>query len=411
MSAPLIRAWLLYRRSKGKEDTLRFEERFGNANRVRPDGMLLWIHAVSVGEANSALALIDAMHKSMPDATIMVTTGTVTSAQIMAQRLPQSAFHHYAPVDTPQATERFMAHWQPDAAIFMESELWPNLLKATQQSGAVMLLVNARMSERSHRRWQIMRGVFHTITKGFDAIYASSPQDEIRFKSLGCAAVQYAGNLKFDAAPLAADEVQLSRLSGMIGSRLVWLAASTHDGEELQMLAVHQQISARIPDILTIIIPRHARRGDTIAAQLRAQKITIIQRSKGESIDSNTQIYLADTMNELGLFYRLCDVVWIGGTFADIGGHNPIEPAQLGCALLAGKFRYNFETIMQQMIISGAMIEVGNPQELSMHVAQLIQHSDQREAMKQAAFSVVDKGQGVADNVVAFIESTQVMRH
>ncbi len=408
IASPLITLWLKHRLRKGKEDAARFAERFGYPSLPRPDALLVWIHAASVGEANSALALISAIRAALPESRVMVTTGTVTSASIMVQRLPDSAFHQYVPIDTPQATQRFIAYWQPDIAIFVESELWPNLLKATRACGAVMLLVNARMSARSYRRWKYAKPFFHEITKGFDAIYASSKQDEMRFQQLGCGAVSYAGNLKFDATPLDVDAQQLQALQHLIGARPVWLAASTHEGEELQILSVHHKIAAQIPDVLTIIIPRHAHRGNAIAAQLEA---TISQRSKQETIIAATQIYLADTMNELGLFYRLCDVVWIGGTFAPVGGHNPIEPAQLGCALVAGPSRYNFESIMQSLMDARAMVSVADSDDWAAQVIRLLQQPDTRDAMKQSALALAGKGQGVADNVVAFIESTQAMRH
>lgn len=411
IGSPLIALWLKRRMRKGKEDPQRFGERFGYATLPRPEGLLVWIHAASVGEANSALALVTAIREALPESCVMVTTGTVTSANIMAQRLPEGAFHQYVPVDTPQATQRFIDHWQPDVALWIESELWPNLLKATRAGGVVMALVNARMSERSYARWRKMPCFFHEITKGFDAVYASSKQDEMRFKNLGCKAVHYAGNLKFDAAPLESDEHQLQLLHTAIGTRFVWLAASTHMGEELQMLEAHHKIAEQLADVLTIIIPRHAQRGDEIAHALRSKNVVVSQRSKKEPINATTQIYLADTMNELGLFYRLCDVVWIGGTFANVGGHNPIEPAQLGCALLAGSSRYNFQTIMQLLIDEKAMMAVKNDDELATHVSRLLQQSTARDEMKKIAFSVVNQSQGVADNVVAFIESTQAMRH
>lgn len=411
IGSPLVAWWLTRRLKKGKEDAVRLGERFGYTTHVRPKELLVWIHAASVGEANSALALISAIRNAMPESQIMVTTSTLTSAHIMAARLSHGTFHQYVPVDTPQATQRFIDHWQPDIAIWIESELWPNLLEATRLSGAVMLLVNARMSERSFRRWKKMKRLFHDITKGFDAIYASSGHDAIRFQELGCSAVNYAGNLKFDAAPLETDATQLAALKPKIGTRPVWLAASTHEGEELQVLEAHRTLASHIPDILTIIIPRHAHRGDGIAEKLRAHTIKLSQRSKHEEMDADTQIYLADTMNELGLFYRLCDVVWMGGTFASVGGHNPIEPAQLGCALLAGPSRHNFEAIMKSLIDADAMMVVNNADELADKVGHVLQHKDQRDAMKHAAQALVKKSQGVVDNVVAFIESTQAMRH
>lgn len=355
--SPLVHLWLRWRLRNGKEDSTRLHERFGHAKLERPEGPMVWIHAASVGESNSVLPLIAQLLLHNPTLHVLLTTGTVTSARHVEQRLPARAFHQFVPVDTPQAVRRFLDHWQPQAAIWVESEFWPNLLRDTHARQLPITLINARMSDRSFLRWQRYPHTFLQLMSCFTHCYAGSAKDLETFNHLGVASMRYIGNLKYDAPPLPADPKELERIQQSIAHRTVWLAASTHAGEEALIAQIHQTLRRTYPNLLTIIVPRHAHRGAAVAQELRGLHLHVACRSKQELPDANTDVYLADTMGELGIFYRLCQIVVMGGSLLPIGGHNPIEPAQLGCAILCGPHMDNFVGICDELSEAGGLIQ------------------------------------------------------
>ncbi|MCH7555003.1 MAG: 3-deoxy-D-manno-octulosonic acid transferase, partial [Proteobacteria bacterium] len=301
LATPLIAVYLGYRRRAGKEDPERFPERLGVAGAERPEGMLVWVHGASVGEALAALPLIERILKSRPALHVLLTTGTVTSARLMAERLPARARHQFSPIDRPDAVAGFLDHWRPDLAVWSESEFWPNLLTETQARGVPMILVNGRMSDRSYRRWKLMRGVIRRLLGGFALCLAQSEADAKRLRDLGAKEVRAVGNLKSAASPLPVDQAALDDLRNAIMARPRWLAASTHAGEETIVAASHRALAADHPGLLTIIAPRHPERGPTIAAGLREIGLTVAMRSAGDPIDRYVDIYIADTLGELGL--------------------------------------------------------------------------------------------------------------
>ncbi len=361
--APLITLWLWVRRLSGKEDPKRMRERFGFASRPRPAGALLWLHAASVGEANSVLPLIDQLRERFPMFNILLTTGTVTSAQLMARRLPKDVIHQYVPVDTPQATARFMRHWMPDFAFWVESEFWPNLVLEANRSQCFMGVINARMSDRSFKSWDKYPALISAIIGAFDCVFAQSDKDATRFRALGARQVTNTGNLKYDALMLTCDEGELIRLTSAIGARPVWLAASTHPGEEEMIASAHTAIAAKHPGLLTIIAPRHPNRGPEITAALAKYRVGV--RSRKDAIAPDSEIYIADTLGELGLFYRLSETVFMGGSLVKHGGQNPLEPARLSCAIVTGPYVHNFADIYQEMEKTGAAITVKNADALA----------------------------------------------
>lgn len=374
--SPLVTGWLLWRRACGKEDRARFSERFGHPSQPRPEGTLLWLHAASVGEANSVLLLIERLRARFPAINLLLTTGTVTSAQLMQKRLPPQVIHQFAPVDTPAATQRFLRHWKPDIAFWVESEFWPNLVMAARARGCFMTVINGRMSRRSYRGWQRWgtRMMFDMMSC-FEVAFAQSEDDGLRLRALGLYDVRYEGNLKFDADLLPCDEAVLFSLQQTLGNRPAWLAASTHDGEEALVAQAHTQLSATQPNLLTIVVPRHPQRGGAIA-QLLANHGTVGLRSRGDTITPGTQFYIADTLGELGLFYRLCDIVFIGGSLVPHGGQNPLEAARLRCAVLTGPHTHNFADMVEDMQNAGALLRVGNAAQLADTVGKLITHPD-----------------------------------
>jgi 3-deoxy-D-manno-octulosonic-acid transferase len=333
--SPVAHLLLRRRAAHGKEDWTRLNERLGISGLARPDGRLVWIHGASVGESLSALPLIE---KLLENATVLVTSGTVTSAAMMSQRLPQGlskrAVHQFVPLDTPGAVARFLDHWKPDAGLFVESDLWPNLILGAAARGVKLALVNARMSARSAGRWRWARNSVATLLVAFDRVLAQDEEIADRFRTLGARKVEVVGSLKADAPPLPVDEDALAQLRQAIGQRPVLLAAQTHPGEDETILPAHDLLRARFPDLLTILVPRHTARGADLEMLCGARAFK--RRSTGGQISPQTAVYIADTMGELGLFYRLAPFCFMGGTLVQLGGHNVLEPAALHCAVLAG---------------------------------------------------------------------------
>ena len=367
MIAPFAPLLLSQRAARGKEDRARLSERLGVAGLARPEGRLIWVHGASVGESLAALPLIE---KLLANATVLVTSGTVTSARMMAERLPQGALHQFVPLDTPRAAARFLDFWKPEAALFVESDLWPNLILAASARGIKLALVNARISARSAANWRYAPRTAKALLGAFDAVLAQDDEIAARLRGLGANNVVVAGSLKADAPPLGCDAQALAVLKTAIGARPVLLAAQTHPGEDETVLPAHDLLRARFPDLLTIIVPRHAERGPDI--EMLCGTRAVKRRAAGGGLSSQTQIYIADTMGELGLFYRLAPFCFIGGTLVPMGGHNPLEPAALGCALLAGPHRASATTAYEAILAAQGFGGVHSSSEIAREAARLI---------------------------------------
>jgi 3-deoxy-D-manno-octulosonic-acid transferase len=402
LAAPIIPLWLAYRRIKGKEDGKRIKERYGIASMPRPPGNVVWLHAASVGEANSVLLLLNTLRQRYPHTTLLLTTGTVTSARLMQSRLPAGVIHQYAPIDTPRATLNFMAHWKPQMAYWVESELWPNLVMAADRYHCFMGIVNARMSERSLRRWRKRPQMIHTMLRCFSVIFAQSADDAARLEALGAQDVLCYGNLKFDAALLPCDEGELLRLQKAIGARPLWLAASTHPGEETLAAQAHKLLCATRPDLLTVIVPRHPERGDAIAREL-GNGWRVAQRSRQQPITADTQIYIADTLGELGLFYRLSELVLMGGSLVAHGGQNPLEPARLSCAILCGPHDHNFAGIYRDMEQARAVIRVKNIGAAAAQLDMLLKNASARAQLQASVKKWLDGKGGATARILDLI--------
>lgn len=402
--SPLVRLWLLRRVVQGKELRARLNERLGYIRIARPEGTLVWLHAASVGEAQSVLTLAQAMLDAHAAVTLLITTGTVTSARMVAAQALPRTIHQFVPVDTYFAVHRFLRHWQPNVALWVESEFWPQLLWQLRDRHIPTLLINARISERTASNWRRWPRTIRSIMAVFSAIYAGSATDAERLRALGATHVHTVGNLKYDAAPLPVDDIALAQMKHAISRRPVWLAASTHDDEELRIAAVHASLAAAFPDILTIIVPRHATRGDAIAAMLRDRGVSISRRSKHEGLGDSTGIYLADTMGELGLFYRLCKVVFIGGSLVAHGGHNPLEPARLGCAIITGPHTHNFAEMVMALNAAGAIATVQNETELLQTVAALLRDEKRCKTLAENARELVESARGASAVILQHID-------
>lgn len=396
IGAPFIGAWLKLRRLRGKEDYTRFPERFGHPSCARPQGPLVWCHAASVGEMMSALHLLKSLRTQRPDLHILLTTGTVTSARLAASKMPEGVFHQFAPIDTAASIDRFLNHWKPDLALWIESELWPHMLLGLRARSIPALLANGRLSERSARRWKRWPRTIRTMLSTFTAIYAGSPGDAERFRSIGAMDVHCPGNLKYDAPALPADANALAGLSTLFGARPLWCAASTHPGEEKLILEVHKKVTEIIPNLLTVIVPRHPARGPEIAELFEREGLSVARRSAGEGPSRTTPIYLSDTMGELGNLFRLCQIVFMGGSLVKRGGHNVIEPARLGCAIISGPYIHNFTEIMRDFESAEAITLVPDATALTATLIRYLQDGELRSHRAASATAVVHAKSGAA---------------
>lgn len=349
-ASPLI-GWHLRRRAAwGKEDPDRLDERLGRALATRPEGGLVWIHGASVGESLSALPVIAEIERG--GARCLLTTGTVSSAQLLAKKTPD-LLHRFAPVDTPAAVAGFLDTWRPDAALWMESELWPNLVHETAARGVPMALVNARLSATSARNWSYAKASAAALLGAFSLRLAQTETVRARLLRLGAdpSMTVVTGDLKASRVADPVDETLLADLRAAVSGRPLWLAASTHPGDEAAVMEAHEALG--IPGLLTIIAPRHAERGADIAAMAQARGLSVTRRSMGGA--PTGAVYIADTMGELSLWYALSPVALIGGGWDGIGGHNPLEAAPHACAILSGDDVPNFAETYERLSKAGAV--------------------------------------------------------
>ncbi|HLY78706.1 MAG TPA: glycosyltransferase N-terminal domain-containing protein [Caulobacteraceae bacterium] len=384
--SPLAGAMLKARARRGKEDPDRLRERLGHASLARPAGPLAWMHAVSVGESLSLLPLIAALRAERPDLAILVTSGTQAAAEILAHRLPAGALHQYAPVDTPAAVRRFVRHWRPDVGLFVESELWPNLILAARRTGTRLALISARMTEKSAKGWAARPAAARAMLASFELILAQDAATGRRLTELG-GAVSGRLNLKRLGEPLPADPDELADLKALLAGRRVVVAASTHRGEEALIAGAAAAMS---PRPLTLIVPRHPELSSDIAHDLAEHRFAV--RSAGEAIEPETEVYLADTLGEMGLFLRLADLVVMGGGFGQgVGGHNPLEAARLGVGVITGPDIANHADAFEAMAEAGAAIVVADGQALTLVLAALLGDPERLAAFNAAARDVAGR--------------------
>lgn len=403
VAGPAI-AWglLSWRRRKGKEMATRISERRGRASRVRPEGLLVWVHAASIGELNSILPLVEALVDR--GFGVLVTTGTITSARLAAIRLPPEAIHQFIPLDVPAYARRFFDHWQPNLAIFTESEFWPNLFAEAERRGTPVVIANARMSPKSFARWKRSGRAVRAMLESIDLCLAQSDTDARRLAALGAPRVETAGNLKFDVPPPPASKQALVRLQDAIFGRPVFLAASTHPGEDELVVRVHARLKQRARNLLTIIVPRHPERAADIAEAADEVGLEFALRSQQPDPDWNNDIFIVDTIGELGLFYRIADVAFVGGSLVEHGGQNPIEPAKLGVPILHGPHVSNFADTYRALDDAQGALEITDNETFAIAVAGLLADGTTRELMRRAAHDVIEQSSGALDRTLAAIE-------
>jgi len=400
--APLAPVLIRRRLKNNKEDPARTGERRGFTAAERPAGPLVWIHGASVGEVLAAAALIERLRAQ--DIRILLTSGTVTSAEIVAKRFPADIIHQYIPYDSPRFVARFLDHWQPSLALFIESDIWPNLILSAAQRRLPMVLINGRMSQRSFPRWQRLAATIGALLGRFDICLAQSDTDAERFAALGSRNVRVTGNLKLDVHAPPADALKLETLVAATAGRPVIVASSTHPGEEEILLETHVALATFFPTLLTIIVPRHAHRGEAIAKIMEAGGAQAALRSRDELPSAATDIYVADTMGELGLFYRLSPVVFMGGSLVPHGGQNPIEPVKLGAAIVHGPHVFNFTDVYEALDAAGGARQAVSSEQLVKQLGQMLGNVAVREASIDAAEQVVARLGGALDRTMIALE-------
>ncbi|WP_163266044.1 lipid IV(A) 3-deoxy-D-manno-octulosonic acid transferase [Chelativorans alearense] len=399
---PLVGGYIAWRVSKGKEDRTRRHERYGRPSQMRPPGPLVWVHAASVGETVAVVGLIE--HFLASGINIVLTTGTVTSASVAAERLGDRVIHQYVPLDLKPAVSRFLNHWSPDLAIMAESEIWPITILELGARRVPQVLVNGRMSDRSFERWRKRPFLSEALLENIAHVIAQSEVDGERFRKLGARPVTVSGNLKVDTALPPADSKALARLKAAIGTRKVWAAVSTHEGEEKIAAEVHRMLRRRHPDILTVIVPRHPDRAAALKASFAADGLNVVCRSGGEPIGARTDIFLGDTIGEMGLYLQLTEIAFVGRSLTGEGGQNPLEPAMLGTAVLSGLNVQNFRDAYRRLIDCGGARLVRDKQMLAGAVNFLINNDDMRRSMIAAGQTAVEEMSGALSRTLIALE-------
>ena len=406
----VIRRYIEKRKKMGKEDVKRFNERVGRPTKPRPDGRLIWLHGASVGESISMLPLINRLLEIYPDAHVMVTTGTTTSAEVMAKRLPERAFHQYLPIDNPVFAARFVRHWQPTIALWFESEFWPAMLSTIKRRNIPLILINGRISIKSFKRWQQFDFVIKELLDCFTACLGQSEEDAYRLRALGAKDAMCLGNLKYAGLPIPVDEEKKKESQDEIGERPVWLASSTHSDEEVKIGRHLKDLLAKHSGLLTIIAPRHPNRGVEIKNALREKyQLNVALRSANEKIMPETEVYIADTIGEMGIWYELCPIVFIGGSLIPHGGQNFMEPSRCRDAVIVGPHMHNFTDAMNRAKRADGIIQVDETVDLIDMVDQLLSNKELLEAKRSLAYNwatseakVLD---GIAEKIQGYMEN------
>ncbi len=393
--------WLESRARRGKEDPARLGERFARYTTPRPSGALVWLHAASIGESGVALTLIEALAERDPSLSFLLSTGTRTSAELAARRAPPRTRHVYAPLDRPDVVRRFFDHWRPNLGVFVESEVWPNLILAARARDIPLALVNARMSPKSLRQWRNLRATSRRLLRAFAFVSAADARTAEAMSDLRGQSVPALGNLKL-AAPAPRIDVQArTALAAAIGERPVWLAASTHEGEDIVALRAHEILRGQFADALLIIVPRHPDRGEDIARLAGGALRRTLANAPGDG-----PCYVADTLGELGLFYDLAPVCLVAGSLLPrLKGHNPVEPAIIGSAIITGPYVESFQDLFDALAAAGGAITARTSEEIANAVARLWRNDAERRRQLDAARAVAAKGAEAGQQTLAALQA------
>ncbi|MEM7301666.1 MAG: lipid IV(A) 3-deoxy-D-manno-octulosonic acid transferase [Pseudomonadota bacterium] len=399
---PFVGGWIFWRARKGKENFARRGERYGIAGFDRPEGPLIWLHAASVGESLAIMPLVQ--HFEKQGLNLVLTTGTVTSATVTETRLAKSTLHQFVPLDMKPAVNRFLDHWRPDLAVFAESEIWPTTILELSRRRVPQVLVNARMSDRSYKRWSKQSGVANALFEKLALVVAQSQLDGNRLRDLGARRVAVSGNLKFDSPILPVDADQLALRQSQIAGRPSWTAASTHRGEEEIVADVHNRLKQSVPNVLTVLVPRHPERCSSIKQMLEKRGLTVASHQSGAAITPETDIFLGDTIGQMGLFLNLTPIAFVGRSLKAKGGQNPVEPALAGAAILSGANVQNFRAPYEALIQAGGARLVSDGANLADHVLHLMANPHEQAEMVRAARRTVDAMRGSLARTLAAID-------
>ena len=401
----VIKGYINKRKQIGKEDVARFNERVGRPKLPRPEGKLFWLHGASVGESVSMLPLINKILETYPDSHVMVTTGTVTSADVMQKRLPERAFHQFIPIDNPIFTTRFVRYWHPDVALWFESEFWPAVLTSIRRKNIPLILINGRISNKTFKRWQQFDFVCKELLSCFTMCLGQSEEDAYRLRVLGAKETACLGNLKYAGLPLPIDENNKKEILKQIGDRKLWLASSTHDDEEIRLAKVHKRLKEKYSDLLTIIVPRHPNRGQEVADEIKKLELSTALRSKGEKLNKTTDIYIADTIGEVGLWYDIAKIVFIGGSLIPHGGQNFIEPSRVRDAVIVGPHMHTFTDAMSRAKKADAVMQISDTLELQELLEQLLDNEQLLDAKCSLAYNWAASETKVLDGIMDKIKA------
>lgn len=398
----LLYLWWQTRRNGG--DSRDWQQRLGLAP-ATPEPVI-WVHAVSVGETIAAAPLVKALLERRPDVPVLMTAMTATGAAQARTLFGDRVLYAYAPFDTPGSVRRFLKRVRPRALVILETELWPNMIVETSRRQCPIFLINARLSERSARGYRRIGAWTRSLLGRLDWIAAQAGDDAGRFRDVGADAnnVSVTGSIKYDVA--IADDVKqrASELRDRFGERPVWIAASTHEGEDSPLLAAHRRVLQSVPGALLVIVPRHPDRFDAVSDLAATSGFSLVRRSSGRPV-GDAQVYLGDTMGELLVMFGAADVAFVGGSLIERGGHNPLEPAAWGIPVVTGPHVFNFETVYNQLEAGQGLVRVDSEQALAEQVIRLLTDPDQARETGGSALAVVEANRGALDRVVSGILS------
>lgn len=400
----LIKPYINKRIKKGKEDPNRLNERFGQPKIARPDGKIIWMHGASVGETVSMLPLIDKILKEDKNINVLVTSGTVTSAEVMSKRLPARAIHQYIPIDNPKFVKNFINHWKPDLALWFEAELWPSLISEIHQCKIPLILVNGRIADKAFKHWKMFKFLSKEMLSCFNLCLGQSEEDTRRLNIIGAKDAKYLGNLKYAGFNPPVDENKKQEISSQISGRPLWGVISTHNNEEEQIGQYIAEMKKQIPNIFTLIAPRHPQRGVEIQQQLNQLGLKTSLRSKNEKINKDTDVYIADTIGEVGIWYDLAPIIFIGGSLIPHGGQNFIEPCRFHDAVLVGPNTQNFVEATNRAKKAQAIIQVQNAKELTEKVIFLLNNPQELKEQQTKAFDWASSEAKVLDGIMKVIK-------
>lgn len=414
ISGPALKIYLNKRLQRGKEDPQRLRERFGEASLPRPSGKLLWIHSASNGEILSILPMVPILLAKKPDWNILMTAGTRSARDSFDKQAanfpPGRVIHQFIPVDHPSWVHKFMNHWHPDAVIWMESELWPNLLHAIRKRNLPAVLLNARMRPNTVKRWRSLTSAVREMLSTFCTVFVMAKNFAPIYQEFGARQIEYFGNLKIDKPPLAVDTAALQELKTMIGNRPCISAIATHPTDEALFAETYQKLKAEHPTLLGLIALKHPSRGEDVRAELATMGLNVSLRSTGDAITPETAIYIADTFGEMGLWYNLAPFGLIGGSVFPFGGQNPYEGIHFGFVAIYGPYMFNFPDTTAILEENDISVLIDDKSKLYEAMKYLLDHPDvlsrKQETAKRVATESTHIIEPTADYIVQHIMTT-----